>query len=192
MSYTNSPACQLLETFCACCSRPLVDATSVEVGVGPECRKRHGFAAAEGPADWAAVNAAVASLQLGAGWVAASGDQRKAANVLTAHIAADHASDDVGPAIAALAALGYHTLSAKCAKNLCAVTIEQNGGVFRVSAPYSDAATADWRRIPGRRWNREAKTNEVPASERRALWSLLQAHYAGLRAMGPKGAFRIA
>ncbi len=39
-SYENAPATKLLATACACCGRALVDAVSVETGIGPECRKR--------------------------------------------------------------------------------------------------------------------------------------------------------
>lgn len=40
MSYESAPATELLATACACCGRALVDAESVEVGIGPECRKK--------------------------------------------------------------------------------------------------------------------------------------------------------
>jgi hypothetical protein len=40
MSHENAPATKLLATNCACCGRALVDALSVETGIGPECRKR--------------------------------------------------------------------------------------------------------------------------------------------------------
>lgn len=39
MSYENSAQCKMLATRCASCGRPLVDALSVEYGIGPECRK---------------------------------------------------------------------------------------------------------------------------------------------------------
>ena len=38
MSYEDSKQCKLLATHCVCCGRPLVDACSVELGIGPECR----------------------------------------------------------------------------------------------------------------------------------------------------------
>lgn len=40
-SFVNAPATKLLATACACCGRALVDAVSVETGIGPECRKMH-------------------------------------------------------------------------------------------------------------------------------------------------------
>lgn len=42
-TYENAPATRMLATHCAVCSRPLVDAASVEAGMGPDCRDRHGY-----------------------------------------------------------------------------------------------------------------------------------------------------
>ena len=43
MSYLNAPGTKLIATRCACCARPLLDSQSVEIGMGPTCRKKHGF-----------------------------------------------------------------------------------------------------------------------------------------------------
>lgn len=43
MCYTNAPACEMLATHCVVCGRPLVDAESVECGVGPDCRANSGL-----------------------------------------------------------------------------------------------------------------------------------------------------
>ena len=43
MGYENAPACKLLATHCCCCGRPLLDAKSVEYGIGPDCRRKYGF-----------------------------------------------------------------------------------------------------------------------------------------------------
>jgi hypothetical protein len=47
MSYESAPATKMLATQCACCGRALVDAASIEAGMGPTCRKQHGYAAAQ-------------------------------------------------------------------------------------------------------------------------------------------------
>ncbi len=55
MTYLNDPNTARLATNCCLCGRPLRDATSVEVGVGPICRDKAGYG--EGPTDQrAAVN----------------------------------------------------------------------------------------------------------------------------------------
>lgn len=41
-TYENAPATKLLATACACCGRDLVDAVSVETGIGPDCREKYG------------------------------------------------------------------------------------------------------------------------------------------------------
>lgn len=43
MSYETAKATRLLATNCLCCSRPLLDAQSVEAGIGPHCRKKYGY-----------------------------------------------------------------------------------------------------------------------------------------------------
>jgi hypothetical protein len=42
MSYENAPATKILNINCAACGRPLVDANSTSVALGPDCRKKHG------------------------------------------------------------------------------------------------------------------------------------------------------
>lgn len=54
MSYESAPATILLATRCACCGRELLDAESVEKGMGPTCRRKHGFTKADEPANWPA------------------------------------------------------------------------------------------------------------------------------------------
>jgi len=43
MSYETAPATILLATRCCVCNRPLVDAVSVELGIGPDCREKYGY-----------------------------------------------------------------------------------------------------------------------------------------------------
>lgn len=43
MSHDNAPATRLVATRCAVCGRSLVDAESVEAGIGPDCRQKYGF-----------------------------------------------------------------------------------------------------------------------------------------------------
>jgi gamma-glutamylaminecyclotransferase len=46
--YENAPATRLLATSCACCGRALLDAISVEAGIGPDCREKYGYGEAQG------------------------------------------------------------------------------------------------------------------------------------------------
>lgn len=44
MSYLTDPNTRRLATTCCICRRSLRDATSVEIGIGPVCRQKYGFA----------------------------------------------------------------------------------------------------------------------------------------------------
>lgn len=46
MSYLDNPNTSRLATRCILCSKPLADAKSVELGIGPICRKKPGYASA--------------------------------------------------------------------------------------------------------------------------------------------------
>lgn len=169
MSYENAPATIMLASHCAVCGRPLVDAQSVELGIGPDCRRKYGF---DMPCDEAA---------------------RAEANALVYRVALVQEGVSVAEACARLRVLGFEKLAARIEKRAVDVRIEEVGDRLRVSTRrYVEEATASWRSIRGRRWDGEAKANEIPASERRALWSLLTRHYPGAVAMGPRGPFTVA
>jgi hypothetical protein len=42
-------------TYCVCCRRTLTDPLSISFGMGPKCRKNHGFDQVDSNADWALV-----------------------------------------------------------------------------------------------------------------------------------------
>lgn len=154
-SYEAAPATLLLATHCACCGRPLVDAVSVETGVGPDCRARHGYLADAAP------------------------EARAEANALVHAIAVEQTGPGVLAATARLAALGFVKLAARVADRLGqgAVSVRRHpcGERLIVVAPYDAEAVAAWRGLPGRRW--EGGANVVPCGSEAALRALLAAHY---------------
>ncbi|HYM54564.1 MAG TPA: DUF6011 domain-containing protein [Solirubrobacteraceae bacterium] len=164
--YEDAPATKMLATHCAVCRRPLLDALSVEVGIGPVCRRDHGY------------DEEVAAL---------GDDARQAANLIVAHVA--HAGvDDLArdAAVASLRVLGFRKLADRiefrgkdAPSGDVVVRRSSRGTGYYVSAPYHPAATTAWRAIPGRRWDGEAKENFVPNAQRVALWVLLRTYYAG-------------
>jgi hypothetical protein len=171
MNYEMTPAAQLLATHCAACARPLVDAVSVEIGLGPTCRKKYGY------------DARASELE---------GDARTEANRLVYAIAARQSGLEVAEAVVRLRALGFEKL-ADCITTRCeTVRIVERLGSLEISAPYNAEATIAWRSIKGRLFDRELKINVVPATEKRAVWDLLKKHYTGAIAIGPKGAFIVA
>ncbi len=177
-SYLNSPALDLVATDCMTCGRPLLDALSVEVGVGPECRrrvgwtKRHGFGVPES-SDFTAASALLASAGLADCMV--EGDARATCNRVVHRLAC--VSLDQLPyaqAVAALAALGYRRLAEACAPALRTVRVELEGPCLAVKAPYSEAFTAAVRTIPGSRWDADRKVRLVPVDRKAALWDALR------------------
>lgn len=50
-TYENAPATSLVATHCGICHRPLVDAVSVERGIGPVCAEKYGLDSAFDSAD---------------------------------------------------------------------------------------------------------------------------------------------
>lgn len=193
MSYEEAPATKILATHCACCARPLLDAVSVETGVGPECRKKHKVEVMQGVPDYAEVERFLAGVgpYLFGRVTAAWGDPRKIANVLVHFIALEQDGAEVLLAAAMLSALGFTVVAVRIMKRLVTVRIclEQGDTRFTVTTPYNEAASSAWRTIPSRRWDKERKVNVVDVKDKKALWTVLRTHFAGAHAEGPQGPF---
>lgn len=117
-TYENAPATKLLATHCACCGRSLVDAVSVEHGIGPDCRERYGV-------DVVVDEAA-----------------RKEANEIVFRLARRGLSrKDAQPLFDRLAALGFAVLADRVAKRFRA-TVTTGPSVEELRAAYR-AARAD-------------------------------------------------
>jgi hypothetical protein len=167
MGYETAPATQLLATHCAVCARPLVDAKSVEIGIGPDCRRKHGFD------------------------VDVPEESRVEANGLVYRIAAEQDGEGVGAMCDRLRVLGFEVLAARILARVAPVRIIDTGDAIELFAPYRPEAVEALRAVPGRRWNKERKVTVFPLGSRGALWKALQRGYAGLMATGPKGTFVI-
>ena len=167
MSYESAPATKLLATHCIFCNRPLLDAASVEAGIGPVCREKVGY------------NDPV------------SDSDRKQANKLVHTIATNRQSPEVNRWITEIAMLGLERLSIRLKEALADIRIEQKEDKLWIKAPYLEAALGDWRRIPGRLFDRGSKRNVVPSDQRVEVYRLLSRHYKGSTGLGPKGLFVI-
>ena len=167
MSYTNAPATALVATHCAVCNRELLDAVSVEAGIGPVCREKHGYN------------------------IEANEDDRAEANQLVHAIAANIKAPTVGDNLDRLNALGFTRLARAIAKRVATVLVDIDDGVIALTAPYNAPAVDAMRGIPGRRWDGANKRNTFPVSSKVQLWQVLRAYYNGHVGFGPKGTFRI-
>lgn len=188
--YENAPATRMLATQCAVCRRPLVDAKSVELGIGPDCRRKYGFD--ENVSEQA----------------------RQEANKIVHGIACEGGGLKVAEGTVRLRELGFLKLAAIIMKRACPVRIEQANDLLLVWAPFSDLATNLFRGISGRKWHgkdcqeqaqlrgrtcsccaglepKERKFNSFPVAQKEPLFKALVRAYNGQVAMGPKGAFKI-
>lgn len=198
MTYLASPAVALLASQCACCARDLVDATSIETGIGPVCREKHGYGAAEGPCDMTAALVAIGST-IPADEVASWGDDgHRAANALVYRIAVDQRGAAVEAWTRAIGLLGYTTLAERIAVRLYGrrgaedrtahrptIEVRAIDGILAVTSPYSAEGVAALRGVPGRRW--DGQRNTFPASSLPALLWALRVGYAGHEAVLPDG-----
>lgn len=168
MSYESSPGCKLVATNCACCGKALVDAPSLAAGMGPICRKKHGFD----------VNCDAAT--------------RTEVNTIVYALAANPRAADVRMKLARLVALDFEKLAKRISKRLGSagmLTITEVDGELHLAAPYNPAATEHLRRVPGRQWDATSKVNRFPATSRALLLWAMRQGYAGATVSGPKGLF---
>ncbi len=201
MSYENAPATKMLATHCAVCARPLVDAVSVELGIGPDCRKKYGADESTGTPDYDGARALLAGVELGSkvaqGTLDGSwgGAPRDAANVLVHRIALEQTGRSAVACVNALHALGFQTLARRIAHRIAQVRIQDNVGpgpnMFAVQTPYSPEVVAAFAKIPGRKWDATSRINIFPPEAKPAVWAALRELFHGSSLLGPKGLFLI-
>jgi hypothetical protein len=167
MGYESAPATEMVATSCAVCARPLCDAVSVEMGIGPECRKKHGFLEP------------------------VSEEARAEANKLVYLIAAKQTGPEVVTAVARLKVLGFARLSERIVRLRVVVTITEAEDRIVVKAPYTEASVEAFRGVYGRRWDKDQKANTFPRERKAELFAALQRAFPGALAEGPKGPFVI-
>jgi hypothetical protein len=202
-NYENAPATKLLATHCACCGRSLLDAESVEAGMGPTCRKVHGYNRAQAEPDWEAVlrlsdgllavaeifpagDARVAE----ASWRLGGLETRRVANLAVHRIAVAQRGPAALQLAAVVRALGFTRLADRVEERLVQVRIELAGDEYVVHAPYSETFNARLgENRPARRWDPENKCWRVRAPFRGFLFAALKAAFPGVAAVGPKGSF---
>lgn len=189
MGYENAPATRLLATSCACCGRPLVDAVSVETGVGPDCRRKYGYGEAQGSPDWTNAMTTLDGV-VPVAEVNPTMTPREASNRLVYRYAieAEAGNRDLARLLAgAVAALGFETLAAKLIERLCgrveiSETTEEGRALYAVRTPYREDFGGLLRaeRI-GARWDRARKVWLVPTDSRAraGLWRVLRATFPG-------------
>jgi hypothetical protein len=169
MSYESAPATKMLATHCMVCARPLLDAVSVELGIGPDCRKR-------------LLPTELVNEELRA-------EANKLVHDIALEISAGSCSYSIVEKLNRLKTIGFTGLVDKFIKNqaLIFVDVSERQGELHVKAPFDQSA--NWRDVPGSRWDPIRKVRRVPVRERLNLYRFLMAHWNGALGMGPKGPF---
>lgn len=201
MGYENSPALQLVATRCALCGRPLLDAESVECGMGPTCRARHGAGDQLRSPNLREATALADrlpdALRDRAQQLSMAGNSRGLANWAVSRVAVLHGSANADEAVDCLvlivAAAGFVRLAGVLAdrhsRQVVRVTVE--GAELVVDAPYNEAFVASSRRVRGRRFDAKAKTFRFSSDQRVQLWAALSSFGRGTMVVGEQGMKRI-
>ena len=201
---------RLVATTCCVCATPLADETSVELGIGPTCRKRLAkldVTAAVTP-DWDSVTDALADfaaidqsdadriklfeMAMGQIVLARAGAAHKLVNLITHYIAATQVRrDSIGGLILAIERMGRPNLAQALRKRQYEVRVEAVADMLHVFSPFEESfRTTMWRRSLGS-WDRKLKCYVVPGSRKAELRAALGESYRGMRAIDPDGEFTI-
>ena len=108
MTYEDAPATKMLRVGCACCGRALLDAESVESGMGPVCREKNLVFTPDRDPDWTTPQPPELSPKALAAW--AAGDARVTVNAIVRMISVDRQAPHVGLYVECVEALGYTRL----------------------------------------------------------------------------------
>ena len=180
---------------CALCGQPLKDATSVQAGVGPWCRKKYKYEdAIELSADIIAKCEHL--VEFGADFVQAiqDNDSRQAANILCRWIALwvnkARCHDKTVRAIQTLQVMGYDLLAQRTTKRLCKKwSIEPDGDYYAISYPFNPTWSDTLRGFRGSYFNKDKRCWMVPKNHRKALWAALGKAHKNTFIKGPQGIF---
>lgn len=171
MSYETLQSTQKLATHCLCCNRPLRDAESVEIGIGPDCREKYGYT--DGPEE-----------------------TRSEANRIIYGLLDVGDTLDAPTAIARLREINFSALAEKLEPILATVEVEidtrnedSDGEPTRITvrAPFDPRFVDLTRTIPGRRWLKETKATVFPYAQKGKVWAIIRDCFAGRLLLGPKG-----
>lgn len=155
MSYENLNSTKILAQRCAICARPLRDAVSAEIGMGPDCREKYGY------------NEGVTE------------ENRSEANRLIYLVADAPTKISAFDAAEGLRKLGFAKLANVIVDASVSVTMTREGDTLKIVSPYSEHSVACLKSVRGRRWDRESKVNTFPYGSKDQLWGALKRAFPG-------------
>lgn len=189
-------------THCCVCGLRLVDATSIEFGIGPVCRRKYNYedAYAISPVVGNEVSLFLAEqsfpyeVACKVDDAVAVNDSRKAANALVYYASAEQGEAAI-LAAHALRLLGYTALAERIQDRLLALKITRTPDA-RIAAktPYNpDFISALRAKFVGQRWDGQNKVWTLPDTQEAFdhLNAVLSRVYAGQWAVGPNGPFKV-
>lgn len=188
-------------SHCCVCASPLTDATSVEFGIGPVCRKKYQYEDAYDITPDQVMELAVWSrtelpeaLMVEVNKAAAANNSRRCANLLVYYASAEDGIEAVKSAHA-LRILGYVALADRVQDRLSAVSLKNVGGEILVRTAYDPIFIAALKRryVHGRRWEPTEKVWVMPDTELgfEVLSAAIKEAFDGQTGIGPKGPFRV-
>lgn len=183
-------------TNCCACGRTLKDATSIEFGIGPVCRKKYqyedAYPIAEGVAFQITVfltaSAIPTALVAKIGEACLDDNSRRAANLLV-HAASTEGSRVAIDAAAVLQMLGYDALADRVQRRLAKIHITVEYDRYVVHTPFNPLFLHAMRGIPHRKWDFTRKVNVIPTQYKVELFNALLLCFNGELGVGPKGPF---
>jgi hypothetical protein len=168
MTYESAPGTKMLATRCICCGRPLLDAVSVEVGIGPVCRKKSGYEDVF------------------------YSENRSIANVLVRRLAQDQSNFSLlYTTYLQLQKLGFERLADTIGSRLADIKIVEKDQKLYVTSPYNPTFVEATCFIPGRKWDKKKRHTEFNANTKGALYCALKKAYPGYIGFGAKGPFKL-
>ena len=190
-TYETSPACILVATHCCVCGKLLVEADSVNTGIGPKCAKRTHYGHFDKEPD--IFKAATLLNEIGV--VIELVDPHKAANQLVYTIAANQGNLPLVRKLTEVVFLmGYTVLANVLRKRFAPVTftVQTEGDLlfasFEAKGDENFNLALDLiRTVPGKRWVKERKGNTFPLNSRGPLWATLKKLPKGSVVEGDKG-----
>ena len=169
MTYENAPGTKMLATHCICCGRPLLDALSVEVGIGPVCRKKVEYTKTQ-----------------------VSQEARLRANGLVHHMAMDQGNFDLLDSVyRQLCNLGFKTLADTIGSRLSNIKITEDRNKLYIQAPYNPRFIELSRYLPGRHWSKRKRRTEFRVTAKVPLYYALKKAYPNHIGFSYKGPFKL-
>lgn len=162
-----SERARLLKQRCIACGKPVVEAQSVEAGMGPVCRKRYA-------------------------WEGLPADSRELLNNVLTELSFDPTIDNVCRAIGTAQRVGADRLEKLLIARFVDVeVVETNDKFYTIRFDYHEGMILRLRKAPGAFFNRKQKVWWVPQVNRHFLWVAICENYPGRLCKSAKGITRI-